>query len=326
MNKERVLQPRLTAMGLAIGLMLGAPDAGAFQPPAKAAPDTPAAATTTVAPLTVIAPKRQAAQLPSLVSRFVQQHGAPSRIDQLSRWAVPLCPKAGGLTAPFNAFVSARVLQVAKAVGVPAARPRNRDVACKTNLLIVFTTKPQALMDNVRRSHPQMLGFHYAAQTERLATFDQPIQAWYMTGTGGREGLPEPDTEFGRAPQGTAGSRLSAGLTNQFMGVLVVIDSNQILGRQIGALADQIAMLSLARATRAAGCSELPTILDAMNPDCISAVPLTEMTVYDVAYLKGLYSIDPEEFLAAQRSEIGSRMMRDLTAPPPPQTASPPKP
>jgi hypothetical protein len=314
-------------MGLAIGLMLGAPAAQAYQPPA-----TPAGAATTVEPLTVTAPKRQAAQLPSLVSRFVQQHGAPSRIDQLSRWAVPLCPKTGGLTAPFNAFVSARVLQVAKTVGVPAAKPRNRDVACKTNLLIVFTTKPQTLLDNVRKSHPQMLGFHYAAQTQRLATFDQPIQAWYMTGAGGRESLPEPDTEFGRAPQGTAGSRLSAGLTNQFMGVLVVIDSNQILGRQIGALADQIAMLSLARATRATGCSELPTILDAMNPDCQSSAPLTEMTVYDVAYLKGLYSIDPEEFLAAQRSEIGSRMLRDLTAPASPQqttspqTASPPKP
>ena len=282
-----------------------------------------AKAATTVESLTVIAPKHEAAQLPALVSRFVAAHGEPSRIDQLSRWAVPLCPKTGGLSAPFDDFVTARVLQVAATVGVPAAKPRNRNVPCKTNLLIIFTTTPQKLMDNVRKDHSQMLGFHYAAQTARLATFDHPIQAWYMTGTGARGDTPEPDTEFGRTPGGTAGSRLSVKLINQFMGVLVVIDASQAVGHHIGPIADHVAMLSLARASHASGCSELPTILDFMNSDCPAKSALEEMTVYDVAYLKGLYSIDPEAFLAAQRSEIGSRMMRDLTAP---SEAAPAKP
>ena len=34
---------------------------------------------------------------------IVEGHGAPSRIDQLSRWPVALCPVTGGLSAPFNA-------------------------------------------------------------------------------------------------------------------------------------------------------------------------------------------------------------------------------
>jgi hypothetical protein len=255
--------------------------------------------------------------LPELVSRFVQDHGQASRIDQLSRWAVPLCPKTGGLSAAFDAYVSARVLQVATAVGVKAARPRNRNLPCKPNLLVVFTTTPQKLLDDVRRRHPQMLGFHYAAQAERVATFDRAIQAWYMTGTGARGDNPEPDTEFGRMPGGTAGSRLSVKLTSQFMGVLVVVDSNQALGRQIGGIADEIAMLALARAKRSPGCSPLPSVLDFMNPDCKASDPPAEMTVYDVAYLKGLYSVDPEEFLAAQKSEIGSHMMRELAVPAP---------
>jgi hypothetical protein len=271
--------------------------------------------TATVSDLTILAPKREAEQLPALVSKFVTAHGEPSRIDQLSRWAGPICPTTGGLRGPFNDYVTARVLQVAATVGVPAAKPRNRNVPCKTNLLIVFTTTPQKLLDNVRKDHAQMLGFHYAAQTARLATFDHPIQAWYMTGTGARGETPEPDTEFGRVPGGTAGSRLSVRLTSQFMGALVVVDATQAVGRHIGPIADQVAMLSLARAAHASGCSELPTILDFMNPDCPVKTAIEEMTVYDAAYLKGLYAINPEEYLSAQRSEIGSRMLRDLTAP-----------
>jgi hypothetical protein len=41
---------------------------------------------------------------------------------------------------------------------------------------------------------------------------------------------------------------------------------------------------------------------------------LTEMTAYDAARLRAFHSINPEEYLAAQRGEIGSRMIRELTA------------
>jgi len=285
-----------------------------------AAPPRPPTAPNTVEGVTVVASPRDAAQLPSLVTTFVRAHGQPGRIDQLSRWAGPLCPKTEGLAAAFDAFVSARVTQVALAVGAPRPARRSRGAACKTNVLIVFTTKPEALLDDVRRHHPQMLGFHYAAQAERLARFNRPIQAWYMTATGGRGDNPEPDNEFGRMPGGSAGSRLSAKLTSQFMGVLVVVDANQVIGRQIGGVADNVAMLALARSATGPRCSGLPTILDTMTAGCATAHDLVEMTPYDVAYLKGLYSVDPEEYLAAQRSEIGSHMLRELTTTPePPQ-------
>jgi hypothetical protein len=74
-------------------------------------------------------------------------------------------------------------------------------------------------------------------------------------------------------------------------------------------------MLSLARASLPKGCSELPTILDFLNPDCPAAADPQGLTRYDVAYLKGLYSINPEEYAAAQRSEIGSRILREVAAP-----------
>ncbi len=255
-------------------------------------------------------------KLPALVNRFVEAHSATSRINQLSRWAGPLCPVTGGLSPPFNAYVTARVKAVATSVGVPIENRANRNFPCKTNLLIVFTTSPQALMDDTRKRHSQMLGFHYAAQAQRLAAFEHPIQAWYMTGTKAEGDTVELDDEFHRLPAGDTHSRLSARLESQFMGVLVVVDANKIVGHQIGAIADDVAMLSLAHASLAKGCSDLPTILDFLNADCQEKTDPPGLTPYDLAYLRGLYSTNPQEYLAAQRSEIGSRILREVATHP----------
>jgi hypothetical protein len=291
---------------LALGFALAAASLAASAQPAPAPQ-----ASTTVESLTVTGPKKLPDDLPDIVGKFVQSHGAPSRIGQLSRWTVPICPKVEGLSPPFNAWVARRELQVAASIGAPV----NHRANCRPNLLIVFTTKPQELMDNVRRHQPQMLGFHYAAQTKELATFRHPFQAWYITGTAPQDGQVQMDTEFGATPGGEAGSRLTSRLTSQFIGALVVMDSSQAVGHQIGAIADHVAMLSLAHAAQVSGCSELPSILDFLNDDCHGGGDVAAMTAYDTAYLKGLYSVSPIEYLAAQRSEIASRMMRELAAP-----------
>jgi hypothetical protein len=312
----RIGPPASASLAAALALV------ATFGAQARNAPDQPAAATSTptqgsstVDTLTVLAPQAEQEKLPTLVNRFVEAHSATSRIDQLSRWAGPVCPQTGGLSTPFDASVTARIKSVAASVGAPVDKHPNRNFPCKTNLLIVFTTTPQTLMDDVRKHHPQMLGFHYAAQAQRLATVNYPIQAWYMTGTAPEGGNVEIDDEFHRLPDGSAGSRLTSRISSQFMGVLVVIDANKIVGHQIGAIADSAAMLSLAHASQVKGCSELPTILDFLNPDCPAAADPPGLTRYDVAYLKGLYSINPEEHLSAQRSEIGSRILREVAAP-----------
>ena len=205
--------------------------------------DQPAAPT--LESLTVVAPRVEQEKLPELVNRFVEAHSATSRINQLSRWAGPLCPVTGGLTPGFNTFVTARVKSVAASIGAPVEKRSNRNFPCKTNLLIVFTTTPQGLMDDTRKHHPQMLGFHYAAQAQRLAQVAHPIQAWYMTGTKAEGDNVELDDEFHRVPTGSAGSRFTSRLESQFIGVLVVIDANKIVGHQIGAITDDVAMLSL---------------------------------------------------------------------------------
>lgn len=265
--------------------------------------------TTTVEGVTVIGPGGpDPEQLPSIVFKFVQSHGAPGRIGQLSRWAIPVCPKTVGLPEAFNAFVSARVVAVASQVGAPGAKA----AACAPNLLIVFTTEPQKLLDNVRKDYPELLGFHYAAQTKRLATFNRPIQAWYVTGTKAVGGLVETDAEFERPPSGSAGSRLTSRLRSQFLAALIVVDTTKVVDHEVGAIADHVAMLSLARPSSPRPCGELSSILDVMNPDCASDRGPDAITPYDLAYLKALYGANPEEHLSAQQGRIVSRMVREL--------------
>ena len=36
----------------------------------------------------------------------------------------------------------------------------DRDASCKPNIEVVFTTTPQALLDNIRKGEPVFLGYH----------------------------------------------------------------------------------------------------------------------------------------------------------------------
>ena len=305
----RTLLPRLAAVSAAALVVVPADRT-------DAQPSTPAPAAT-VEGLTVVGPRQpDAKQLPSIVFKFVQSHGAPGRIDQLTRWGAPPCPTTVGLPESFNAFVSARVVEVASQVGAPV----NKKPACKMNLLIVFTDEPQTLLDKVRRRRPQLLGFHYAAQAKRLATINRPIQAWYVTGT--KSSRPSPNNDLGGLVKlddpfeamsgGAPGSRLTSHISSEFLAALIVVDTRKTAGQQIGAIADHVAVLSLTRPPQPRPCGELPSILDTLNPDCPSDRGVQALTTWDVAYLKALYRVDPEEYLPTQQGRIVSRMVREV--------------
>lgn len=303
----------LTGLFLAAAAMAASPSR-ADTPPLAPSPQT------TVEGVTVVGPKRpDAKELPHIVFKFVQSHGATGRIDQLTRWGTPPCPTTAGLSDSFNAFVSKRVVEVASQVGAPASRKP----ACKMNLLIIFTDEPQALLDKVRRRRPVLLGFHYAAQAKRIATVNRPIQAWYVTGTKSSQpstnnnmgGLVEVDDPFEPMAGGAPGSRLTSRISSEVLAALVVVDTTKTAGREIGAIADQVAVLSLTRAPQPRPCNELPSVLDVLNPDCPSDRGVAAITAYDLAYLKALYGINPEEYAPAQQGRIVSRMVREIEKP-----------
>ena len=116
-----------------------------------------------------------------VVQGFVESFVTPTRLTgKIGRWEDGFCPVTVGIRPAFAKFVTDRVKNIASTVGAPV----NTNASCKPNVEIVFTTKPQGLLDVIRKNQSGFLGYYdNTAQLEKLATVTHLIQAWYTTAT-----------------------------------------------------------------------------------------------------------------------------------------------
>jgi hypothetical protein len=300
---------------------------------ALAQPADPAESVTSVAPITV-----QAAAKPKVIERqsrnFVQSYAAAPNpeIAQISRWHDPVCVQVEGLVPQPAAMIKARIESVAKAVGLTAAR-----AGCTANVEIVFSDKPQAVMDGVAKRRESLLGYHYPLETNRLKTVIYPIQAWYQTATRGegpngglasallkdasgngvspsqmagatmeRETVDDPRNTI---PTGCADSHFSSCRKSVFKNVFMVADSKALDGRDLGLLSDYVVMLALSQPRSLDGCNALPSVLDVLAKSaCPGRDPPDGLTPADAAYLTALYESDPEGNRSGAQGQIAGRM------------------
>jgi hypothetical protein len=243
---------------------------------------------------------------------FVKSHGKPAVLTgQLARWVKGVCPTSMGLSPAFNDFVTARIQAVATSVGAPRAT----EAPCRPNVAIYFTNEPQKLLDDVVAHASELLGFHYPNQTKKLATVDRPIQAWYVTATRGANGVEFVDDIWGLPPPGRLGSRLATGKSSHIIFVLVVADANKLTSYSVGSISDYIAVLTLSRPVSLTACEALPSIIDLMSPVCGARSDSFSVTAGDGAYLRALYSVNMQQPLSLQRSDIQNKMTREFEKP-----------
>lgn len=260
------------------------------------------------------------------INAFVRSTAPPSRlIGKITRWKDRICPRTQGLAPKYAAFVSARIRAVAQAAGAPV----NPDAACRPNIDIVFTTRPQALLNTVRKTAPIVLGyFDTTAQADALAQVTRPIQAWYLTQTRDLHGMAQVDGRFSngeieipygpglvmRLPYANAatvtGNHLGNGLTSDFFHVLIVAEPAKLKDHEVGTLADYIAMLALAQVALPDGCQQLQSIISLLAPGC--GADVAAMTDTDRGYLKGLYSFNPGSTIGVQRNEVAYQMKKAI--------------
>lgn len=276
------------------------------------------------------------------ISDFVANRVSPSRtLGKVGRWRAQVCPLTVGLGADYAKYISRRIREVAAAVGAPV----NQDPGCRSNIQVIFTTKPQGLMDDVRKNQPILIGFfHNLAEADRLAQVTHPLQAWYTTETvdfyknsvidTGRCGLSEsanlnaqmltPSDSSGMSTQAgvfqlsmpcatvahVSRSRVNNGLNTAFHNVLVVAEPARLLDHEIGGLADYIAMLVLSQPASLDSCQALPSISNMLAPDC-ATVP-TRITDGDLAYLRALYGTVDGSAMSTQRNFMRAQMYKTL--------------
>lgn len=271
------------------------------------------------------------------INDFITTRAAPTRVTgKLVRWRAGICPQVMGVAYKYATYIDKRLREVAASVGAPV----DADPACKANVEVVFTTQPQALLDNVRKNGEVYLGYHdTAAQGEKLATVTHPIQAWYTTATDDLRGRPQIDSGKGgglvldtlpiqvpggglQSPQGVlqlnmpgattrevTGNRLGNGLSSEFANVLIVAEPAKLLDYEIGTLADYIAMMALSQPASLDACQEMASISNLLASGCANVAHITEG---DVAYLRGLYGMSAAATLAVQRDEVRYKMSKDL--------------
>jgi hypothetical protein len=278
--------------------------------------------------VTITAPRPPTAEelAGEAVPNFVKSHSTPSIvIGQLTRWRNGICPLTRGLDSAMNAFIAARILAVAAAVGAP----RDESHSCKPNVQILFTLEPQKLLEAVVKQDSALLGFHYPQQEKRLATFSYPIQGWYVTSTrnwAGAEQIDAPEplgiadgaiaTQAGvwpgKVPPGEPGSRLTNLRSSQVVLATVIVDANRIKGMTIGSISDYLAVLTLSQARASQTCSQLPSIMDLLAPGCGADRKPDQITAGDLAFLRALYRANLETPVNLEKSNIENAMMREF--------------
>lgn len=277
------------------------------------------------------------------IAKFIKTRAAPTRMTgKIARWKARVCPIAYGIPAAYSGFVVQRVREVAKLVGART----DADEKCRGNIQIVFTTKPQELLDNIRRKHSGNLGYYDTAeQADEMTVLKRPVHAYYATQTADLRGNIQPDTKkttgitvvlpgvtpvqaaggaealpAGGAPvtlnlpaasaMSVTGSRaLGDGLTSEFQRITIVVDTNKVMAMEMGTLADYIAMLALSQPQNFDTCQDLPSITNFLvTPACAAENTSVAISVHDLSYLDGLYKMNLAGTVHSQRSEIGYQM------------------
>ena len=273
---------------------------------------------------------------------FAKAFVVPSRASgKIARWEHGICPVVVGQNPHVTTFIAQHLKFVAQAAGAPV----NNDASCRPNIDIVFTTTPQALLDTVSKNDQEYLGyFQSVAEKTSLATVTRPIQAWYATETtdykgrrrldtgrtivsgttvGNAYGLPDnssgsvfgsdqlSNTNIGALTDmapffAWTGNHLNDGAHTGFIHVLIVIDSTKLAGQEMLPLADYIAMLALAQINGPDACQDLPSIANRMTRGCGHSAD--SLTLYDLAFLQGVYRMTAGRTTVLQRSEIGDVM------------------
>ena len=313
-------------MRIAVGIFLITALAG----PVGAQPSTLPAPTDSI---TVTGAKEAA------IAKFVETRAAVSRIaGKIGRWEAGICPIAYGIPPAYGKFVTDRVKDIALQSGVRV----DEKETCGGNIQIIFTTTPQALMDNIRKEHPVYLGYHdNSTQAEQMTTLKRPVHAFYTTQTRDFKGRSRIDTTRCRgegstlnlpAPPSTgpipdssngmrtmdlgcanimaaSGFRIGDGISSEFAHIVIVVNTPKVVDLEMGSLSDYIAMLAMSQPVRFDACQDLPSITNLMiDPACAGSTVATVISAHDLAYLKGLYKMTAGRSLGLQKGEISYRM------------------
>lgn len=259
-------------------------------------------------------------RLSHFVTTLTEQAGS---YESLARWHNKVCPLVAGLPRDQGDFVLERISRIAQSAGAPLG-PRD----CEPNFLVLFTADPTKLLkDMVSHNASRFIALSGQradrAALKQFIEYARPIRAWYnaeLKGALGNQLRPFDEAgTIGHTPlqnDHPVMSRIQLDDVQEITSVLIVVDTRRIDGLRIGALADYVAIVGLAKINLNADVTGDDSVLSLfMEPT--EAQSLSRLGTWDAAFLKALYGT--EQANKMQRYAIVGTMMRDASVAPRPQ-------
>jgi hypothetical protein len=283
-----VVRGRLAAAGAAFLLL------GGFQAPPPERPKAEGAESNIV-----VTGTRDA-----LVEAYIDELTRTRGEDQIARWNSQICPRAVGLDAAHNAYLSGRVIELAKANGVPVERG-----ACIPNILIVVTQEADRFVDLLLERHPLLFAPHGgrppSAVAEALRT-PRAVRWVQASAWGNADGRPLD----GKNNFIYSASRLQASTRQNAVLSIVVVDATRIEHVTWRAFSAYLAMVAMALPPPDLKPLEGGTILSLFGTERPQAP--ADLTRWDRAYLKVLYKSDPAAPANMQRHALVQTVKQEL--------------
>jgi hypothetical protein len=235
-------------------------------------------------------------RLQEMVRSFVGEvAAAPNGEQQLARWDRKICPLVAGLPTRQMQYVADRIAQRAHQVDIEAEGP-----GCEANILIFVTPDASRLAEGIVDEYRNLVAFYSTngvstlgrGPLEEFTTSGAPVRWWHVNQTVSSDGQELGGDGGGQQVirGGPAPSRVRRTTRQDFLRVLIIVDARQAEGVQFQALADYLAMVSLAQLDPAGETTGTPTILNLFaDRDAGRPMPAA-MTQWDEAYLEGLYT------------------------------------
>jgi len=263
-------------------------------------------------PVETVTSAAQRARDDDTAHRFVQSVLAqsPTMENQYAKWKAPVCPHVYGLTPVAAYVVEHRIKEVASQVGAPV----DHKDPCIPNIGIIVTADPQKSLDSLATVAPYLV-----ASSSRRTKVEHPVEIWYASMLRDYNGKLNFDQSWEDAgldgpPMVPAQlSRLSTGQTAEMGAATVLVNAQAVTGLSLGALADYIALQTLAQNQVTDRCQNVPSITNLLLPGCDAANHTDQLSDLDLALLTGLYAA-PERPELLQRQRIIGAMKRALEA------------
>jgi hypothetical protein len=298
---------------MAVAVLIAAIVPAHAQAPEPAAPDQDTVSSENVV---VTAPSVR-----EMVRSFVGEVSNGGQQDQLGRWDRTVCPGVVGMRERYAQALIDRLAVIAFSTGLEIGEP-----GCTPNALIYVTEDSDALAHELVTQHGGLVSRgnrngHTRGRRalEDFASTPRAVRWWHVTSSFSADGVRVEQGDSAGAPTVNVRSmgRLQRGTREDFDRVLIVIDARRINGLRFGAVADYVAMATLAQLDPEADTSAYATILNLFSDE--TATRPSAITDWDLSYLDGLYNATRDaRDTGRQERDIARRMREQIESAPDP--------